>query len=173
MEQRARTVNAVLADERRKRLLAAGICVQCGVVPGVEGKTYCAACLRSRADYRKGFNDARKAAGICTQCGRPALPGQSLCADDVLKRQLRRLPISERDIAFAAWLAFDGKCQCCGEQNEGGGEHGWHFDHDHATGKFRGIICCHCNRGLGAFFDKPRLMHNALLYLERRSNAQV
>jgi Recombination endonuclease VII len=39
-------------------------------------------------------------------------------------------------------------------------------DHDHSTGIVRGILCWHCNIGLG-HFDDPKLLKNALKYLQR------
>jgi hypothetical protein len=38
-------------------------------------------------------------------------------------------------------------------------------DHDHKTNEIRGILCNHCNRGLGHFRDDPELLEFARIYL--------
>lgn len=42
-----------------------------------------------------------------------------------------------------------------------------HLDHCHLSNKIRGILCNHCNRGLGAFKDSPELLQSAQAYLEK------
>ena len=40
-------------------------------------------------------------------------------------------------------------------------------DHDHKTGKIRGLLCNNCNLGLGLFKDKLDRFNNALQYVNR------
>jgi hypothetical protein len=55
-----------------------------------------------------------------------------------------------------------GKCAICG--NDNGGKY-LHVDHDHVTGKVRGLLCSECNHGLGNFRDDSELIKKAELYL--------
>lgn len=54
-----------------------------------------------------------------------------------------------------------GKCLICGDALT------LVVDHDHVTGKVRGLLCNQCNVGLGSFKDRLDLLRNAVLYLQK------
>lgn len=46
-------------------------------------------------------------------------------------------------------------------------------DHNHATGKVRGLLCHACNQALGLFQDDPVRMQDALAYVLRHAAVEV
>lgn len=56
-------------------------------------------------------------------------------------------------------------CIIC-EEHERMQPHGrLHIDHDHVTGKYRGLLCNKCNTGLGMFKDNTTLLFKAATYI--------
>jgi hypothetical protein len=53
-------------------------------------------------------------------------------------------------------------CAICEEEND---YNSLNVDHDHITGKVRGLLCGSCNKGLGLFSDNPELLIKASKYL--------
>ena len=62
----------------------------------------------------------------------------------------------------------NGKCLIC-KQTPKPDSMGRQFsvDHDHKTGKVRGILCAHCNSLLGHAFDNPEILKSAIKYLSQ------
>ena len=60
--------------------------------------------------------------------------------------------------------AQSGVCAICGVSPEEGGRR-LLVDHDHKTGKIRGLLCYSCNVGLGHFKDSPHNLAEAIEYL--------
>lgn len=59
-----------------------------------------------------------------------------------------------------------GLCAVCQSELSALPQRHRHIDHDHTTGKVRGVLCHWCNLGLGKFKDNPALLRAAALYLE-------
>lgn len=57
------------------------------------------------------------------------------------------------------------RCLICGSTSSDG--RALRIDHDHATGRIRGLLCNSCNLGLGKFKDDPALLRSAAVYLEQ------
>lgn len=61
----------------------------------------------------------------------------------------------------------DRKCAICFSEDSGNKNSNWNIDHCHKTKQVRFILCCHCNRGLGAFRDNPVWLRKAADMLEK------
>jgi hypothetical protein len=72
----------------------------------------------------------------------------------------RRYGISVDDVD-ALILAQGAICPICGRGDPE------QVDHDHGTGKVRGVLCFNCNGGLGQFRDDPDALAKAVAYLSR------
>lgn len=59
----------------------------------------------------------------------------------------------------------DGGCAICGAARSSNGKR-LHVDHDHHTGKVRGLLCSNCNTALGLLRDDPTLLTAAIEYLQ-------
>ena len=57
------------------------------------------------------------------------------------------------------------RCWICG-RHKSEFQRPLHVDHNHTTGKVRGLLCGVCNRGLGSFGDSISRLERAIYYLE-------
>ncbi len=85
-------------------------------------------------------------------------------AEQIRRRQRRGTTQEEVDAIFESQGK---KCAIC-QSTEPKGLN-WHLDHDHLTGKNRGVLCGICNRGLGYFKDNVETLHSAVKYLKIHS----
>ena len=62
------------------------------------------------------------------------------------------------------------RCKICGTDDPGPKRQYFNVDHCHTTGKVRGILCHHCNSGLGHFRDSIDNLEIAIEYLKESRN---
>lgn len=60
-----------------------------------------------------------------------------------------------------------GGCAICGRTESDATKPNLSVDHNHSTGKIRGLLCGKCNTALGKFQDSPELLRKAAEYVER------
>lgn len=70
-----------------------------------------------------------------------------------------------------------GVCAVCKRPETRRGNHGQvkHLavDHDHRTGRIRGLLCHDCNVAIGYLADDPERMRDAMAYLDNTDSASV
>ena len=111
---------------------------------------------------------ARKKNGGCGYCLKPVEPGHTYCAHHreyhrLLARRLRYgISKEQYDTRLAAQ---HGQCAICGATEHILGTLG--VDHDHRSGRIRGLLCSFCNLAIGNMRDNPALLRKAATYLEK------
>jgi len=79
--------------------------------------------------------------------------------DRVLKNSRRWQAMTRYGMTLDEYEKFLARpCMICGDPAEV-------VDHGHDTGKVRGALCHHCNRGLGFFLDDEDRLLSAIQYL--------
>lgn len=117
-------------------------------------------------------SDSRKPRSECKACSIAKLraKGEKRTAQDFRDTHLRRtFGITQAD--FDAMLAVqDGCCAICKRSAEDSYK-GLHVDHDHESGRVRGLLCHKCNMALGLLGDSVSALADAIAYLDhaRRS----
>ena len=84
---------------------------------------------------------------------------------NVLSRKIKQYGLTREEYDEMAARG----CAICGGPPNGRGRYA--FDHDHKTGKFRGLLCVGCNVSLGCFRDDVALLEAALFYLKKAQHA--
>lgn len=132
--------------------------------------SYCHDCERQRQKTPQGRISQRNSTRRFLQKLREQNPAELRRRERQSNlRRLYGMELAEYDTMLAAQ---GGGCAICGE-TEGGGR--WkrrlHVDHDHRTGRIRGLLCHGCNVGVGHFGDRPELFFKAAQYLSVASQS--
>ena len=117
-------------------------------------KCRCDVCVKAKRDYKNEYRKKLKSQGIKeksypyiynrTKTVRKMYNGTNL--QELIELQNYKCAICK--------CIIDSKC---------------HVDHNHKTGKVRGLLCRHCNMGLGFFRDNAESLKWAIEYLNNEN----
>ena len=140
---------------------------------------YCKSCRVEKSKYRKKFKKGKLVCKICKKWKtveefgisiKGFLGRNSACRSCVyIKNRTQRLRL-EYGLTTEQYNDMlnhqKGLCAICKSKEVGKGFKYLHIDHNHETGKVRGLLCSKCNRGLSCFGDNSKLLGRARKYLE-------
>lgn len=125
-------------------------------------KSYCTPCVTAVSREWHVANHARKVAKVdAWKANNPEKV--------TVTRQKRMLRNYGLTLEMYELLLLDqgGVCGICATSTPGGYGNRFHVDHDHATGKIRGLLCTRCNVGLGNFRHTQKFLLRAARYLKQ------
>jgi protein-arginine kinase activator protein McsA len=126
-------------------------------------------------NFRQNKYNPKKRVGVCSQCQKPKIRSQQKYGHS--KKGLHAARKARIKYCFNLTLAEynhifslqNGLCAICGKKCKTGQRLA--VDHNHKTGKIRGLLCRNCNTGIGFFSDEISLLVNAISYLKEHSDA--
>ena len=134
----------------------------------------CRTCNKSKS-LKDFYSHASCSQGVrpdCKECMGPADRERS-------RNYVKENPLNRRStilknkygIDYDSYLrilgAQGGGCAICGSMKPGSGKTYFSVDHNHTTGKNRGLLCHSCNAGIGMFKEDKLSLKLAIEYLEK------
>jgi len=75
-------------------------------------------------------------------------------------------------LEYNHFLSLQNHCCCICNMHQSTLSQRLAVDHDHKTGKIRGLLCGKCNKGIGLFKDSIELMRKAINYLDKKQEGE-
>ena len=116
---------------------------------------------------RRAYHE-RRATGQCVECGRSNDRPKVRCSRCATAQRARaRQKLTGCSTQQYAYLLSTqgGMCAIC-EHSPRQGELALSADHEHSTGRIRGLLCRSCNLGLGFFKDNADCLRRASRYVK-------
>lgn len=146
-----------------------------GIMPDMQ---VCRKCLETKSleDFYRVSRDSAKRNSMCKKCSYiKSLAWRRNNKDKIATYSLKRQPNWHRAYTLAGYgLTLQeyelwrekqqGVCAICKLPCATGKS--LSVDHDHHTGKVRGLLCMMCNTAIGKLGDSVELLKNAIEYLE-------
>lgn len=136
---------------------------------------HCSKRCSNLAWYHKNKKLAEQIERCCPICDEPiplsAHANRIFCSQSCQNRMRQYSQYGLTRETFDSLLAEQGGvcaiCRCSDLWSRGG-DRGWHIDHDHESGRVRGVLCPYCNLMLGYAKDRPLTLEAAAEYLRTK-----
>lgn len=117
---------------------------------------------QSRLDYKKNNKEKTRATNkIYRENNKERLIEKS----KLYRLNLYNLTLDEYNLLIQEQ---QNKCAICRKESS----KTLHIDHNHITGKVRGLLCNNCNRALGYLKDDAQILKSAIEYLKETEDAE-
>lgn len=122
-----------------------------------EGTKKCRSCkeIKHTSEF---YQNKRAKSGYTTEC--------ILCMNIRRLKKTYNITINDVDNLFKQQ---NDCCDICGKHIKGIFKRSYYIDHDHKTGKIRGLLCRECNLLLGFALDDIKILTMAITYLEKNN----
>lgn len=148
---------------------------------GLNDLKICSGCGKSKTIegfWKRGDSDNPRP--LCKECYLPTVKAYRRKHPEFREQQSQKGRIYKLSKEFKLsreqyadlLLKQGGRCAICGSMSAKAdevqfrSELPFYVDHDHDTGKVRGLLCRNCNFGIGSLKDDPNILHAAIQYLE-------
>lgn len=161
---RVNYLNKKYSVEKIRKMIKGEVCFRCGAHPPRPGFKSCVKCVSTANSYRKNnrpkFRETEKKYWGKNQ-------------EKYKEKNLRHHLKDSHNISIERFKELekgqDGVCAICFRPASGN-----HIltsrlfvDHNHQTGKIRGLLCGLCNTAIGHFKEDITILHSAISYLNK------
>jgi hypothetical protein len=131
------------------------------------------ACTKCRTVKPLGefYRDRNRKKGYHPWCRECHSPGRQRRPDRTPAQRVRNRTVGRYGLTIEQyeemWAQQGERCAGCGAAETKG--RNWHIDHDHVTGRVRGILCHGCNLALGHMDDDAERLARLTAYAARQA----
>lgn len=135
-------------------------CKGCGgSKPSGSGILYCEECSARCPTHG---NVRNKPMNGCKDCHSAVMRVYNSSTPERATKNARRVKAARLNISVEELEKYEAitECEVCGSDDS------MSIDHDHVSGKIRGVLCARCNHALGHGRDNPQILRALANYLE-------
>lgn len=128
----------------------------------------CSKCkeIKNKSEFHKRTGRPRGVQSVCKVCKSWIKPKNPIFPEENREYFIKhKYKVDSKYIDFL-FASQEHKCAICKTTESKGRWGSFHIDHNHSTGKVRGLLCHACNTGIGLMKENIEILKEAVRYLE-------